>query len=229
MLRKLNPSMMRHIVKSQVRYFSNFDDEINIFTEESDPSSPPEVYKSKLNYTFYNRTFAFVTETPLFTTKKISLSVGKQKMGLLKSASSYFNNDTFFATAILPKPDMSITQFKNTEDFYSIGSYCVVDILDDNTISLKALHKNRIKKIYTMDLPKKASDVTDAVFNDMNIDKDEYFYNLDRLNDQTQVKRKEFFDENDSGRFKVPENLLHLCESEPMEIGTYGRLELHMI
>lgn len=226
MLRKLNPFHPRPLALGLARRFSNFDDEINILSEEPDSLSSPDVFKSRLNYTFYNRTFAFVTDTPLFSTKKIALPVGKQKMGLLKSASSYFNNDTFFATALMPRLDIGSSQYRSTNDFYSTGSYCVVDILDDNTISLKALHKNRIKRVYTMELPKKDGEVTDAAFQDMNIDKDEYFYNLDRLTNHSLQKTNANFDEGDGMKFRTPDDILHLCESEPLEINSYSSLEL---
>lgn len=224
MLKKFNTLVTRNLKKSCTRHFSNFDEDINILSEDIDPLNSPDIIKSRLNYTFYNRTFAFITETPLFTTKRIAISVGKQKMGLLKSASAYFNNDTFFATALIPKLDIGSSNYRSTNDFYSIGSYCVVDILDDCTITLKALHKNRIKRVYTMELPKRNSETTDAVFSDMNINKDEYFYNLDRLSDPSLMTPH--YDNPEGSKVSVPDDILHLCESEPLEIGTYNTLEL---
>ena len=218
--------MPKRMNKSSRRCFSNFDDEVNILSDDTDPFSSPDIYKSRLNYTFYHKTFAFVTDTPLFMTKKIPLSVGKQKMGLLKSASAYFNDDTFFATAILPRADASRSKFRDTNDFYSIGSYCVVDIMDDNTITLKALHKNRIKSISAMELPKKASEIPDTAFTDMNINKEEYFDQLSRLTEPNNLRRKEYFDEKENAKFKVPDDILHICESEPLEVNAYNTVEL---
>lgn len=234
MLRKLNSILTTPLRRICQRRISSFDDDINILSDDIDQSYASDAIKSRLNYTFYNRTFAFVIDAPLFTTQKISMSVGKQKMGLLKSASSYFKNDTFFATALLPKLELTSSNYRSTTDFYSIGSYCVVDILDNNTITLKSLHKNRIKKVYPMELPKKDSNATDSVFNDMNIDREEYFYNLTKLNDplnsnthSTMDKSVPVTDDMEGSLIHVPDDILHFCESEPLELGAYNLLELN--
>ena len=224
MINSLNRLRCGFFTKQIRRCFSDYDNDLNVFDDDIGTDSIASS-TSKINYTFYKKSFAFVVDNPLFTTKTTTLSIGKRKMSFLKSAKSYFDNETIFATTLLPRIDLAKTQFTDTNDFYPIGSYCAVNILDNSTISLKALHKTNIEKVYTLDLPREDNKRENNMFNSMGVDKGKYFDQLDKYKDidMDSLRKK---DEPSLLNIETPDHLIHLCDSN--QIDTQDGFELSL-
>lgn len=153
----------------QPTLFRRFADDGNAGDPDQPPSSLPNssIVSKGFKYKYQNKTLSFVLDTPLFTYKNVQGTIGKKKLDLIKSM--MLTNDQIFATAILPKNleeimpshehqtkdgtfiELNEMTLKNSEDvtnlFHSVSSYCLLELVDDSSISLRCLHKTRVNKV----------------------------------------------------------------------------------
>lgn len=227
---------------------------ISRFFSESDDGEEPDLNEGQdernaiiqkgFKYKFNNKTISFVLDSPLFVYKSKSIHVGKKKVEILKSLS--LTSENIFATAILPKDldrpfptnetnienntyiDLSNDHQKKSQNaleyYHSVGSYCVVDLLDETHISLRCLHKAKVHKLTQIHLHEQGNLEHDdlqgfyANKNDqtsiiIETEKDEKI--PEHESDQTSKKKENTqILKQRSQKVNIPENILHLSEIE---------------
>ena len=190
------------------RCFSDYE-EVEEASEGLNESAEYEApVKKDLKYLFMKRTFAFVVDKPVLTLIPYTLHIGPKKMKFLKSfimpdynmyATAILPRDIeqpfseqmeelarnslteeIGSSAEHPRSHL-LREFDKDHSklFYDIGSYCLIDILDEESISLRCLHKSRASNITGIHLKDEEAPQTSPRFHD--IFRDESNVNLENL------------------------------------------------